>query len=177
MNTFQKWVSLIKKPQEWLWSVLRDETVNAAGRRSSASARTKIRGFFQYNIYQSNLYTFSFKHFLTTFQLNVEILWSFCGYIPHSLNMRYVIQGVCKINTHSQMVVPYKCNATLLQTLHHYKAHTLHFSVKFKTGPSILHTLLQPERQTQHISLRRQDELWQIYLKSVISVHQLALSQ
>jgi len=75
------------------------------------------------------------------------------------------------------MAVPYKCNATLLQILHHYKAHTLQFSVQFKTGPSILHTLLHPVRQTQHISLRHQDKLWQIYLKSVISVQQLALFQ
>jgi len=61
--------------------------------------------------------------------------------------------------------------------LHHNKAHTLQFSVKFKTGHRILHTLLHPERQTQHISLRHQDELWHIYFKSVISVCQLALFQ
>jgi len=63
----------------------------------------------------------------------------------------------------------------LLQFLHYYKAYSLQFSVKFQTGPSILHTLLQPERQTQHFSLRHKDKLWQIYLKYGVPVHQLAL--
>jgi hypothetical protein len=75
------------------------------------------------------------------------------------------------------MAVPYKQNAPLLQFLHHYREHTLELSVKFQTGPSILHTLLHPERQTQHFFLRHQNQLWQNYIKSAISVHQLALFQ
>jgi len=73
------------------------------------------------------------------------------------------------------MAVPYKQNDTLLQYLQHYKAQTLQCSVKFQTSHSILHRLLQLGRQTQHFFLRHQDELWQNYLKSATSVHQLAL--
>jgi hypothetical protein len=73
------------------------------------------------------------------------------------------------------MAVPYKYNTPLLQFFHHLKPTHYSFSVQFQIGHSTLHTLLQPERQTQHFSLRHQDELWQIYLKSVISVQRLAL--
>jgi hypothetical protein len=62
------------------------------------------------------------------------------------------------------MAVHYKQNDTLLQILHHCKAHTLQFSVKFQTGHNILHRFLQPARQTQNLfQLRHQDELWQNY--------------
>jgi hypothetical protein len=75
------------------------------------------------------------------------------------------------------MAVPYKQKDTMLQFLHHYKAYTLQFSVKFQTGHSIFHRLLQSTKETQHFLIRHQDELWQNYLKSAISVHQLALFQ
>jgi len=81
------------------------------------------------------------------------------------------------MNTHTQMAAPYKQNDTLLQFLHHYKAHILQFSAKFQTGHSILHRLLEPARETQQFFLRHQQELWQNYLGSAISVHQLALFQ
>jgi hypothetical protein len=43
-------------------------------------------------------------------------------------------------------------NDPFLQFFHHYKAQTQQFSVKFQTGPSILHTLLHPERHRLNIS-------------------------
>jgi len=69
------------------------------------------------------------------------------------------------------MAVPYKQKDTMLQFLHHYKAYTLQFSVKFQTGHSILHRLLQYAKETQHFLIRHQVELWQNYHKSAISVH------
>jgi len=43
-------------------------------------------------------------------------------------------------------------NAPFLQFFHPYKAQTLQFSDKFHTGPSILHTLLHPERHRLNTS-------------------------
>jgi hypothetical protein len=45
MNTFQKSGSLIKKQRERLSSVLSDETLNAPGTRSEASASKNLRFF------------------------------------------------------------------------------------------------------------------------------------
>ena len=70
----------------------------------------------------------------------------------------------------------YSINVTLHSyNFAQYKAHTLQFSVKLQTGPSVLQKLLQPERQTERLLLIHQDELWQNYLKSAISVYRLAL--
>ena len=77
---------LDKEAREWLWSVTSQETSNAAETQSRESARKKIRGFFQYKIYQCNLYMFNFKRIFKNLPLGVERLWLHTAMLEHAVS-------------------------------------------------------------------------------------------